>query len=237
MLGRTEPAESKKHGVSICSAGYSRELGQFMRLYPLPYPNQIQKWSRCQIPLRRPRDDNRLESWRIDVTSESAGDAIRAVKIIGLVRKDTEFEWLKSHAAPSINALNQQRRSLGIIIPQGLSWSFERRKDIDPEEQMVLFDRRIPNSPVHQSDLIPRVHFLDEAGKHSLTLKEWGCGEWLRKHRGDADLLWRNLMFHDQNREHLLFIGNQNGQRTSWLIIATISRVKSRIPDMFSDAA
>jgi hypothetical protein len=63
MLGRTEPTQSKKHGIVVCSAGYSRELQQFVRIYPLPMrANPIRAWSQCTIPLRRPTDDNRKES-------------------------------------------------------------------------------------------------------------------------------------------------------------------------------
>jgi hypothetical protein len=237
MLGRTEPAESKKYGVAVCSAGYSRELRQFVRIYPLPFPNNIRKWSRCTIPLRRPRDDNRLESWRIDVPSDSAEEAMRAVEVHGRMEKDAEFDWLKQNAAKSIAELNARRASLGIIDPKSLSWRFDRREDVDPAEQGVLFDRIVHDGPTFRSDLIARLQFLDADGWHTLTLKEWGCTEWLRKSREQAHCLWDNLKFTDNDYEHLLFVGNQNNQRTSWLVISTISRVKKRTRDLFAESA
>ncbi len=36
MLGRTEPQQTRNSGVTVCSAGYSPSLGQFIRVYPKP---------------------------------------------------------------------------------------------------------------------------------------------------------------------------------------------------------
>lgn len=225
MLGRTEPTESKKHGPCVCSAGYSRELRSLIRIYPLPWPNDIRMWSRCTVPLRRPKDDNRAESWRIDVEDDDVDAAERAVTITGRADKDAEFDFLSSLAVSGIKEMNEERRSLAIIRPRFLRGFFDRRQDVDPAEQYTLFERREHDGVVHRSDLIPRLQFIDEAGNQSrLSLKEWGCSEWLRKNRDQAGQLWDNLSIGDSAYEHLLFIGNQNHQRTSWLVISVIKR-------------
>ena len=227
MLGRTEPTESRTYGACVCSAGYSRELRQFIRIYPLPFPSSIPKWSRCTLPVRRPRGDSRVESWRIDTDGDTAFQAERAVNVFGKADKDAEFEWLKSMASPSIADLNARRASLGIIAPSSMTWAFERRDNVDPADQLTLFDRVEHAGTTHQSDLVPKVRFRDEHGPHRLSLKEWGCHEWLRKQRFNAEQLWSNLRFDDPSYEHLLFVGNQNNHRTSWLIISTVSRRKT----------
>lgn len=227
MLGRTEPTESKKYGACVCSAGYSRELRQFIRIYPLPFPSGVRKWSRCSIPVRRPRDDSRHESWRINVDSDSAIGAERAVTVLGTAEKGAEFDWLKSMASTSIAELNKRRASLAIIAPESVRFAFERRSDVDPADQLTLFDRVEYEGDLHRSDLVPKVRFSDDAGSHKLSLKDWGCAEWLRKRRHESDLLWSNLKFDDPSYEHLLFVGNQNNHRTSWLIISTVSRRKT----------
>jgi hypothetical protein len=227
MLGRTEPTESKKYGPCVCSAGYSREMRQFIRIYPLPISNQIPKWQRCVIPVRRPRDDSRDESWRINVPDDSADRAASAVTKIDSAKKDAEFDWLRSMAATSISDLNKRRASLAIIDPKSMRWGFDRRSDVDPADQLTLFDRMEYDGAVHRSDLVPKVTFEDAAGFHTLSLKEWGCAEWLRKRRLDCHQLWSNLRFDDAMYEHLLFVGNQNNHRNSWLIISTVSRRKT----------
>jgi len=227
MLGRTEPTESKKYGACVCSAGYSHELRQFVRIYPLPFPSGIRKWSRCTIPVRRPRDDSRDESWHINVDSDTAVGAERAVTIVGTADKESEFDWLKAVAATSIADLNKRRASLAILAPTALRWSFDRRRDVDPADQLTLFDRIAYEGALHRSDLVPKVSFDDAAGRHTLSLKDWGCAEWLRKQRDNCHQLWSNLKFDDPGYEHLLFVGNQNNHRNSWLVISTISRKKT----------
>lgn len=225
MLGRTEPTESKKHGVCVCSAGYSRELRQLVRIYPLPWPNSIRMWSRCTVPLRRPKDDNRVESWRIDAPDDDADTAESAVHIHSRADKDSEFDFLASISVSGVKEMNEERRSLAIVKPRYLRGFFDRRIDVDPAEQITMFERREHEGVAHRSDLIPRLQFMDDSGNMSkLSLKEWGCSEWLRKNREDADLLWNNLSIGDPTYEHLLFIGNQNHQRTSWLVISVIRR-------------
>ena len=229
MLGRTEPVESKKHGVCVCSAGYSRELRQLVRIYPLPMMNGISMWSRCVVPVRRPRDDNRTESWRIDTPDDGCHAAEKAVQISGKADRLVEFDFLAGLEAQSIEQLNETRQSLAIMRPQHLKGLFDRRDDIDPYEQQTLFERREHDGWLHKSDLVPRLQFVDANGRpHRLSLKDWGCSEWLRKHRGDADVLWQNLRIGDPSYEHLLFIGNQNHQRTSWLVISVIYRRVSK---------
>lgn len=237
MLGRTEPTESKKHGVAICSAGYSRELRQLIRVYPLPWPNRIGAWNRCRIPLRRPRQDSRFESWRIDVDGD-AKDAEAAVEIQGTVQKDDEFDFLKGMLSPSIASLNERRRSLGIIAPASPIGTFKRREDVDPEEQLTLFERIVAQGPTHKSDLIPMLEFSDADGEHKLSLREWGCAEYLRKNRSNAEGLWTALNLTKPNYEHLLLVGNQANARNSWLIIRLISRRKTTQQALFGgDAA
>ena len=236
MLRRTEPTESKKNGVAVCSAGYSRELRQLIRIYPLPWQNRIGSWTKCRIPLRRPRQDSREESWRID-GGETAEDAVRAVEVLGTVNKDEEFSVLSRMTSRSIAWLNAQRKSLGIIKPKSMRGVFKRRDDVDPEEQLVLFDRLVADGPTHKSDLIPQIEFSDDDGPHKLSLREWGCAEYLRKHRANAEGLWGALNMNRADYEHLLLVGNQANARNAWLIIGLISRKKAAQQSLFDEAA
>jgi hypothetical protein len=236
MLRRTEPTESKKNGVAVCSAGYSRELRQLIRIYPLPWKNNIGSWTKCRIPLRRPRQDSRYESWRID-GGETAQEAVRSVQVLGVANRDEEYDVLEKMSATSIAELNGQRRSLGIIKPMAMRGSFKRREDVDPDEQLVLFDRLVADGPTHRSDLIPQLEFCDEDGPHRLSLREWGCSEYLRKHRAKADSLWSALNLQRSDYEHLLLVGNQANARTSWLVIGLISRKKRAQQSLFVEAA
>ena len=234
MLGRTEPVESKRHGFTVCSAGYSMERRELMRIYPLPWPNNLKAWSLLRVPLRRPKQDNRVESWRIDA-GETADDALAAVDVRGIAPCSRQFDHLQTFAVPSIRYANQRKpfpMSLAIIDPVHLEWGYARRRDLDPAEQYTLWDRREPAGPLHESDLIPTIRFTDDDGEHRLQLKEWGSHEYLRKNRDKSHGLWDALHLTDKNYRHLLLVGNQNNRRTSWLVIRLISERISQQQEM-----
>jgi hypothetical protein len=224
MLGRTEPVPSTKHGLSICAAGYSPTHRKLFRIYPLPFPNYVKAGTVCRIPLVRPKGDNRVESWRIKADGETAQDALAAITEHDHVELSKYFDVFKSMAMPSIHQANNakpDKLSLAFIEPKGIAWEFARRDNVDPAEQMTLWDRVDPGGELHKSDLLPYLTFEDEDGRHRLQIKEWGCVQWLVKQRENANQLWDNLRLTDPNYKHLLLVGNQNNQRTSWLIIKT----------------
>lgn len=219
MLGRTVPEDSKKYGKVVCSAGYSSELKQFMRIYPIQPFNAIPKWSMCCIALRRNNLDSRLESWRLKDES---------VKLSGKANKDDEFQILKKLSSPSIKVLNSEKASLGIIMPEKISFNFDGMK-IGEEYLQSLF----PNETNEIKK--PRIQFNDIDGLHNLQLRDWGSYEFLRKNPDESYKLWDALKLTDSNYEHLLFVGNHAQHRNVWLVIGIISSKKKQLN--FLDAA
>lgn len=217
MLGRTKPTKSKTHGMTVCSAGYSKELRQFVRVYPLPQYSRLKRWSVCSIPLRRSKRDSRIESWRLDNTTTSEND----VDIVAVADRKTEFDYLESKAT-SISELNESRMSLGIIRPDSFEPHYmdmkptaERQINLDLGEALV--DDRYR----------PKIQFSCN-GEHDLQVLDWGCHEFIRNRintgKNDAEELWGALNLDKDNYEHLFFVGNQLHHRNSWLIISVVSR-------------
>ncbi len=69
VLGRTVPEDSKRYGKKICMAGYSPDLNQFLRVYPLMLPigdsadsNDFKARHAYSLDLRRNDQDNGIES-------------------------------------------------------------------------------------------------------------------------------------------------------------------------------
>lgn len=224
MLGRTVPEESKKHGRVVCSAGYSRELRQFMRIYPLSPFERIQRWSICSLGIKRNSQDSRIESWRLrdDFTPH----------IVGKAKKENEFDFLKSLASGSIAELNESRASLGIICPKRIGWRFDGMKK-NEEYLMSLFDDDI-DAQIKR----PRLQFSDDEGDHDHQLRDWGCHEFIRKQPPHKHCeLWGALKLTDRSYEHILFVGNHNQHRNSWLVIGVVSERTKLQTDMFEEAA
>ena len=221
MLGRTVPEPSKKHGLVVCSAGYSKELRSFIRIYPLSMLAKITRWSKCRIPLRRNPNDSRIESWRI---KEGTFPTIK-----GRAIKDEEFDVLKNMASNSIIELNERRMSLGIIAPCNINFRFG---GMQPKEEYLL--SLFPDEKREQKK--PRLLFTDEDSTHDIQLRDWGCYEFLRKNSEDDHYkLWDALKLTDNNYSHLFFVGNHKQHRTSWLVISIVSLKTNRQVQLFGE--
>ena len=220
MLGRTKPAVSKKYGKTVCSAGYSRELRQFIRVYPLPKTSTIKRWDVCRIPLMRSKYDSRIESWRLNNERTNNEDV---VDIVSHADKASEFDYLESMST-NIKLLNDQRMSLGIVRPDYFEPHY---MDMQPTEERQL-NLDIGEALVDDR-YRPKIMFSSN-GDHDLQVLDWGCHEFIRKRintgKNNAEELWGALHLNDDSYEHLFFVGNQNNRRNSWLIVSVISRKK-----------
>lgn len=223
MLGRTVPEASKKHGMVVCSAGYSREMRQFLRVYPLNTLARLPRWSRCRLSLRRNSEDSRQESWRLQEDQEA--------EITGKAIKSEEFQALAKMASPSIAVLNANRASLGIIKPTAIKGRFD---GMQPQEE------RIPD--LFGTDMgmkkRPRLLFKDADGDHDIQLRDWGSYEFLRKQpETNHYKLWSALNLDNDHYEHLLFVGNHNQHRNNWLVIGVISEKTKQQSELLLDLA
>lgn len=217
-LGRTVPEESKKYGAKVCMAGVSPEVGSLMRVYPLPVQNPIQIRHQCVLELERNRLDSRRESWKL---SDRSAKIIVSHKPV--MTKETIASYLGDYIVESIDELNNRRMSLGVIEliqPQGF---FRERKGVVSANQGMLFEITDKIFGAGSIDIAPYIGFWDQTGKHhDLQIREWGCYEWIRKHRNEAYLLWKNLKL-DRNEPLWAIVGNQANRLTSWLIISTFT--------------
>lgn len=80
ILCKTYPSPSARYSETSCVAGM-KEDGQLLRLYPIPFrmitnEQQFQKWQWITATIRRPREDHRPESRRVDIETLQLGDLI-----------------------------------------------------------------------------------------------------------------------------------------------------------------
>jgi len=229
-LGRTVPEASTKYGVKVCMAGYSPELRQLMRVYPLPVQNPIRARHSCVMELDRNPNDSRAESWKLadrEAPIQVSPKPIEADRIASMMEPLT---------SKSIDELNAARRSLGVLVARSYAGSFTPRKGAVNPLQGTLFDVVDQTFGAGSIDLTPYLEFDDDAGKlHRLQIREWGCYEYLRKHRHDATGLWKALGF--DGSPVLLVVGNMNNQRTAWLVIKTFRLKRDAQLGLFTKAS
>jgi hypothetical protein len=225
MLGKTVPEANSDGRQFVCTAGYSFELQQAVRIYPMARFNCPPRWSLSRIPLERNPKDSRSESWKIR-GDRRPGPHNNINDMIAPVEKRIALETQRAIVAalttPSIKKANNEQCSLCIVLPEDVP-----RLDFEPgaTAQMAptpdLFGQT-PDLPVAERfKWHPRLRFADQDGRHDLMLRDWGCYELMRKH-GDAALSIMDEALNLSTAPPLL-CGNLNQFRNSWLIISVFS--------------
>lgn len=216
FLSRTVPEESKKYGYGVCSAGYSEEHGGLVRIYPLGIRSRVKARMRCTVQLERKSDDNRIESYKLQYGEAS---------IWGIQDRRPREEiaaWLLSIKSSSIEELNANRRSLGVLVPRDAHGYFTPRDSsqsptIEKDTYFAYSDMDNRRFGAKSLDVEPRIRFWDELGKkHQLQIREWGVYEWCRKNPLRRDLVWQNIGL---DQKLLFVVGNHLHHRNTWLII------------------
>lgn len=217
ILGRTVPEISKKYGYTTCMAGYSIELRQFLRIFPLKVDASIKCRDIININLERNNKDNRHESWALKTRNEKS-----IVKTNRSIDKSQLYNILNNNISSSVKELNNRRASLGIIKPNWFEMKMKFRKDISDPRQLLLFDDFINIAFKTGKDYykIPYILIDSENNEQKcLQLREWGCFELIRKNPSvTIELLKKALNIKDK-WEVFFFIGNMNNIRNRWIII------------------
>lgn len=228
FLGTTVPEESSDGRVMVCSAGYSNERRSLVRVYPLPRSAGVHRWEKYRLPLETNPHDSRVESYKIrhPYRTTALDRVTEAFTKVGTVRSDTRLAAVDRYSAPSIAWLNANRRSLGILAPTDLDYSFEYDQQAD-DAVLKLFDEPAQKVGRRAFPKRPRLQFLDEDGHHDLSLNEWGVYEWIRKNPDLPTQVFDNLRFGDSDRDVRLLVGNYAHHRSSWCVIAYLSFAKA----------
>ncbi len=230
ILGQAAPVEIRGGRKSICTAGWSPSEGM-VRLYPVPTTTRARMWSRVNVPVTRNTQDIRYESWKIQ-GSNSEWDTLNT-KILDLGRIEKKPERiqlmqtiLKSHSYGCVNELNDQRGSLGIIIPTNIEGYYVDRKKFEATTQMTL-DSSVKFVTSENFPKIPMIRYTcpkctTKKGYHEQQLLAWEAYEWMRQKPDELDGLWDNLRLYDPDYEKYFLIGNQAYHLTRFMIISVI---------------
>lgn len=235
MLGKTVPEANGDGRHFVCTAGYSLELKQPIRIYPMARRQCPARWSVSRIPVERNPKDTRRESWKIRGDRRpGAHDLINGVieSVLGKLSPAVQRDIVKDMRASSLKAANDRRGSLCVVFPDDIPCiDLERgeRAEMAPTPDMF---GDVPDQPVAaRFRWHPRLRFGDGAGKHDLMLRDWGCYELMRKHGDEmAGSLGEAL---NLSSAPPLLCGNLNRFRNSWLVISVFSGAIHARPDVF----
>jgi len=228
ILGRSVPVEIRNGRRPICVGGYSPTFG-FVRLYPTFWQFPIHRWSIVEVDVtrpRKPRHDNRIESWKIHGDRQDPRKLLKKIRVVGRLDREEWSAFLNNIVDPCVNVLNEQKRSLGLIKPTINACYFADNEAYKDYRRMTL-DGSFQVKEKNEFEYEPRLNYTctectAKQGFHDQQLLEWGAYEWMRKNPSEIDRLWDNLRMEDDEYEKFFLVGNQLSHRRSFMVISVL---------------
>src|ERR1700688_1984472 len=98
ILVKASPQVGRRHGETVCCAGIN-DKGEWVRLYPVSFrtldqAKQFRRWDRVRFRWKKPQDDTRPESSRVDHQS---------IEVIGELKPKERLSFLTRLEVVSIN--------------------------------------------------------------------------------------------------------------------------------------
>lgn len=209
MLGKTAPETDRQGRVTVCSAGWSPELRQLVRVYPLAKDNCPPDFSVSRVRLERNHKDSRGESWKIagDRGVETHESINSRFDILGILnnRKDV-LDTIPT--VPSINEANSRRLSLAVVQPE-----------VPPQFYLEFNKERRCGVGTKSYEYIPRVKFSLGSSIHKLKYLNQSVYQHLGKNMSNLGLLQIKEKFKENPK---LLVGNMFAYRNNWLVISAL---------------
>jgi len=232
ILGRSSPDRLSDNRVSVCAAGYSRTVG-LVRLYPTRMDSPLKVWNIVTVPVERNPQDSRAESWKIHGSKSEWEHLSDKIEVVGELRGKDRLPLLNPIVSKCVKDLEEQGRSLGIVMPSSRKCYFKLRDDYDPAIQMTLFGGS-SISDKHGYRLQPRVTYRCQecrlAQGHDQQILEWGVYEWMRKNPEKEEQVWENLFCKEKQQEILFLVGSQARRPSSFMVISILRIPKVKDP-------
>ena len=239
ILVKAIPRASKTYQETVCCAGVTAEK-KWRRLFPVRFrqladQQQFRRWQWLDYSWRRPRDDTRHESRRVEEDSIIAGDTLpsrdRLQFLLPLLRTST----LEAIA---------RGESLAIIEPRDLRLKARAKRPVDIEAertryraaamQGLLFDAAL--AEMQPCPYAIQVPFVDQDGvPHAPLCEDWETSATffnLRKRMGDTDIiahLERAYTDRGGGRRVFLAMGTVKRRPRQWLLLGII-RIAAELP-------
>jgi hypothetical protein len=230
VLGLAVPEERRDGRRTVCLAGYSSSLGGLVRIYPVRADANLHRWDIIAADIERNPQDSRHESWKLAGSQAGWNDLNQSIDKRGQVRPVDRRDLLDMLEDPCVGVVNRARRSLGVIRVARIDNAYFGPNEQHGRARQPMLGALADQPWVHIKQdypIEPRLafHCPECPNGHDQKVLEWGAYEWMRKCElsGAAPgQYWENLRLYDDAYDHMLIVGNQQNQRTSFLVISVI---------------
>jgi hypothetical protein len=236
VIIKAAPQVGQRHGETVCCAGIDL-YGNWLRLYPVSFRlleegNKFSRWDRIKFKWRRPHDDSRPESRRVDQAS---------IEIVGELKKSERERFLAKAVVTSLHRERDAGRSLALLRPEIREFVVEKKLRSEIVEETARFDALRAQTDLFAKQTTPyqpcpyrfRYRYRTEDGERFGTCQDWETEatffNWSRQY-GEAhaaDAVQRVFGEEYPQKGMLLAMGTHSQYPDTWLINGVI-----RLPDI-----
>jgi len=232
VLIKAAPQVSQRHGETVCCAGIDL-YGNWLRLYPVAFRTledgqRFGRWDRIRFKWRRPHDDGRSESRRVDQMS---------IEIVGHIPKKEREPFLNRTVVTSLQRERNAGRSLALLRARIDEFLIERRADADITSDIARFEKlRAQADLFNVKTAIPynpcpyrfKYRYRTDDGDREGTCQDWEIEatffNWSRRYGEEWALHEMRCVFGDEypRKGMLLAMGTHSLYPDVWLINGVI---------------
>lgn len=228
VIVKAAPQVGQRHGETVCCAGIDLE-GNWLRLYPISFRTleegqRFGRWDRIRFRWRRPKDDGRMESRRVNQAS---------LQIVGKLRKSERERVLSRLIVTGLNEERRAGRSFALLRAEFISFAVERKSDDELEKEARVFEE-IRNQPdlFYAKHVIPykpcpfkfKYRHKSDDGEREGTCQDWEIEatyyKWSKEYGETYALREMQRVFGEEypSKGMLLAMGTHSRYPETWLI-------------------
>lgn len=228
IMIKAAPQVGQRHGETVCCAGISLD-GKWLRLYPVCFRTlddgqKFGRWDRIHFKWRKPIDDPRVESMRVDQDS---------ISIVGSLKASERERFLAPLIVTSLDREREKGRSLALLKARNLRFKASKREQKDVDADRARFDALRKQADMFNTKaIIPynpcpyefKYRYQTDDGSREGTCQDWEMEatffRWSRQH-GEKDTLERMQQVFGTDyptKGMLLAMGTHSLYPDTWLI-------------------
>ena len=227
VIIKASPQVGDRHGETVCCAGIDL-YGRWLRLYPVSFRlldrnKKFARWDRISFSWRRPRDDPRPESRRVDQDS---------IAIQGILPKSERPGFLDKAIVTSLRREREAGRSLALLRAEIVGFFVEKKTSSQMEDEAARFERVRAQTDLFSKESVPhrvcpykfKYTYRMDDGERTGTCQDWETEatfwNWSRMKGEAAALEEMQRIFGEEypRKGMLLAMGTHSLYPDTWLI-------------------
>lgn len=176
IIVKAAPQLGDRHGETVCTAGITRD-GHWVRLYPIAFrtldqAQQFGRWDIVEYNWRRPKDDPRVESRRVEH---------QTLRVIGELPAALRYGLISPLEKTSLAAEREGGRSFAFIRPKIRKFIIEKKPDDKYREEQAAFALFAKQPDMFLKPLVPyrpcpyqfKYEYDISDGRRTGTCQDW----------------------------------------------------------------